>query len=252
MRLSNVCLFLITLLFAGSAQAVVKAYNSSLTNGAPSDSFVTTANLCPTVNPDTTDHGGYQTILDDALGTVTLSELVVTTDSLNDISADGGRLIPLFGPGAFFFAEGKNTLAIGFPHVSNSTGIGAHGPSSTAPAGSAEWGIVSGFTVTGFSFCLSSPVSICNANVSPHGATAGAVLNSSTYDLGTWSFDSVGNMEAQAPYIRVTATGGLTNVRHTLRGAFQGTSLPALPLMGFGALALGLSVVGFRTIRARK
>jgi hypothetical protein len=111
---------------------------------------------------------------------------------------------------------------------------------------------VSGWQVTGFSFCLSSPTLICNQNVTPHGSTAPANLFSNTYDLGTWNFDSAGDMEGANPYIQVTANGGITNNRIELRGALHGASLPALPLAGFGALACALLVVAGRALRGAR
>ena len=59
-------------------------------------------------------------------------------------------------------------------------------------------------------------------------------------------------MEAANFYIHLTLSGGMSNVGTLLRGAFVGASLPALPLVGFGALALALVVIGGRALMARK
>jgi hypothetical protein len=250
MRLYSVSLSAVALLLAGSAQAAVKFYDSSVTNGTPSDTFTTSADLSPPVSPDIEVHQGYARIIDDGTGTVTLSELLVFQDQDTDLQPD--RLVSILGPGAFFFGVQAVTQSIAAPHVSNTSGVGAHGPSSTSPGASAEWGLISGWQVTGFTFCLSSPPLICNANVSPHGFTTTAPLYSNTYDLGTWDFDAAGDMEADSPYILVTANGGITNVRTILRGAFHGASLPALPLVGFGALACALLVLGGRAMRGAR
>jgi hypothetical protein len=240
---------LTALLLSTSAEAAIKVYDSSKENGTPGDNVLYSFNLCPPIQttPDLLE--GHSTIIDDGLGTVTLSEHTVVTDQVTDIS--GNQLVGTFGPGAFFFGVGFNTRSTSIPNVSQTSGIGAHGPSSTAPGASVEWGVLSGFTVTGFSFCISSPVAICNENVTPHGATAPAVLDSPTYDLGTWSFDTAGDMEG-SPFIYVIANGGLTNGQSILRGAFQGASLPALPLLGFGALAGSLLLIGARALRASR
>jgi hypothetical protein len=66
------------------------------------------------------------------------------------------------------------------------------------------------------------------------------VLPSASYDLGTWNFDAEGDYEAAQAYIFRTSNGGLANLQQLLRGAFVGASLPALPLLGFAALAAGL------------
>jgi len=50
-------------------------------------------------------------------------------------------------------------------------------------------------------------------------------------------------MEA-TPYIIRTNNGGTANLQHLVRGAFQGSAIPALPLVGLGALGLGLVLVG--------
>ena len=138
------------------------------------------------------------------------------------------------------------------PQLSNTSGIGAHGPSSTAPGASTEWGILSGWSATGYRFCVSSPVGICNNAGFTHGVTVPSIVNSDTYDLGTWSFDAVGDYENAAPYVFSTANGGIQNIRYALRGSFVGASLPALPLVGFGALAASLAVVGVRATLGRR
>ena len=77
------------------------------------------------------------------------------------------------------------------------------------------------------------------------------MLASDTYDLGTWNFDAVG-YEAAQRHITRTSNGGLTNNGGNYRGAFVGASLPALPLVGFGALALSLAVIGGRSLLGKK
>ena len=233
-----------SMILAASAQAEIKFYDSSVNNGTPS------ADLNP---DDPEDPGqiteGYARVTDDGTGTVTLDELVMVQDQTGFVGGD--VLVPLLGPGSFFFSVGRRTESIAAAHVSNTGGLGAHGPSSTAPGASAEWGLVTGFVATGNSFCISSPPLICNQNVSAHGATSETPVYSATYDLGTWNFDSVGDLGPDT-YIFVTANGGLTNRTRTINGAFHGTGLPALPLVGFGALAVALLVVGARTMRGSR
>jgi hypothetical protein len=246
MRLLFVSMAAVGLLLSGSARASIKVYDASRENGTPGDNVLYSFNLCPPIQTTLDILEGHSTIVDDGLGTVTLIEHAVVTDQVTDIS--GNQLVGTFGPGAFFFGVGFNTRSTTIPNVSQTSGIGTHGPSSTAPGASVEWGVLSGFTVTGFSYCISSPVAICNENVTPHGMTAISVLNSPTYDLGTWWFDATGDMEA-SPFIYVIANGGLTNGQSLLRGAFQGASLPAVPLVGFGALACSLVVIGAGALR---
>jgi hypothetical protein len=240
------------LVLAGSAQAATKLYNSLPANGEAGDGKRISINICPpiTVTPDSL--GGYKRISDDGLGTVTLEEFVqcCAGTGITDLTPD--ILTPVFGPGAFIFIDNSSTRSMINPQTSNTSGVGAHGPSGTAPGESAEWGIVTGFVVTGALFCVSSPTGICNENGFSHGATIPPTLASDTYDLGTWNFDSVGDLEAESYIIVRTSNGGLSNNHELHQGAFQGASLPALPLVGFGALALSLAAIGGRALLARK
>lgn len=246
--LLHVTAAVLALSLAGASQAAVKLYDSSVDNGTPGDSRTIVIDICPpvTTNPPVQ---GYKRISDDGLGTVTLDELVTVADG--DIAFVEGELIPLFGPGAFVFFTEMNTSSITAPHVSNTSGIGAHGPSGTAPGESAEWGIVSGWTSTGVQFCISSPLELCAEGGVLHGATIPASLASNTYNLGTWNFDAVGDMSADW-YLVETNNGGLANTQSLLRGSFVGLSLPALPLIGFGALALALATIGGRALVGRR
>jgi hypothetical protein len=252
MKISTLVTISIITLSTSSAHAAVKAYDSSADNGTPGDFVTSTVNLCPPVQTSPGILFGNAILEDDGLGTVTVSSLNIEIESGLDIGP--AQLVPVFGPGAFFFVELASTQSGASGHVSNTSGVGAHGPSGTAPGESAEWGVTSGWVMTGFSFCASSPVLICNNDPRfSHGATV-PVLNppSDTYDLGTWNFDSTGDYEIDTPFINGTGNGGLTNGRFALRGAFQGSSLPALPLVGFGALAVSVALIGARTLAGRK
>jgi hypothetical protein len=240
---SLLCLaFFVSLAAPGSA--AVKFYNSDRDNGEPGDA------VRDSVDPVSTDPSpdilqGFHRITDDGLGTVTLNETLVTNDDTTDVGPE--QLTGIFGPGSFVFILQGNTTTLSAAAISNTSNIGSHGPSGTAPGESAEWGVLSGWTITGADFCVSSPVTICNQANFTHGATVPSILPSTTYDLGTWSFDAVGDLEAAA-YVHRTTNGGLTNVRYTIQGRFQGASLPALPLVGFGALLVGLLTVGTRAL----
>ena len=180
------------------------------------------------------------------MGTVTLTQTQIG-EALTDLGPP--ELQQLFGPGAFLFVDNRSTTTNvppgGTPHVSL-TG------SSSDPGGTAVWGIVSGWALTGSTFCISSPVSICNQSVAAHGQTTARQIASGTYNLGTWAFDAIGNYEATEVSIDLTANGGLTNTQILLRGAFTGNHLPALPLFGVGALALSLAVIGGRSLMGKK
>ena len=182
---------------------------------------------------------------------MTLSTYSSQGETIADLAPEDG-LQTIFGPGAFVFIINVSTTSIAAPQTSNTSGVGAHGPSSTAPGGSVEWGVVSGFEITGFVFCITSPTAICSNAGFSHGVTIGRTLPSSTYDLGTWNFDGLGNMESAQGLITRTSNGGLTNNGYRARGAFVGSALPALPLLGFGALAASLAIIGGRRLIGRK
>ena len=251
MRMRLVMAIAMIFSFAGSANAEVKVYDSSRNNGKTADFLNWATNLCP---PQQTSAGilqGFAKMGDDGLGTVTLLEHEVHITTLIDLGPD--QLTTTFGPGAFIFIDAKTTGAPNPNQVSTTTGIGAHGPSSTAPGDSVEWGLTSGWAVTGAQYCISSPVTVCNGAAFQHGQTVQPQKPSATYNLGTWGFDgTTGDYQITQPYIERTSNGGLQNSQYDMRGAFVGSALPALPLIGFGALALSLAVIGGRSLIGKK
>jgi hypothetical protein len=250
MRLRSMLIVAAVLCLAGSAHAATKFYDQSATNGLQADFLNTATNLCPPVQTSPGILQGVSTITDNGTGTVTLEQNAVAITTFIDLGPEA--LTITFGPGAFIFIDAILTETIASPHESNASGVGAHGPSGTAPGESAEWGIVSGFMTTGRIFCLSSPITVCNGAEFAHGTTIPPLLPSATYDLGTWNFDAEGDYSTESPHIQRTSNGGLQNSRYDLKGAFVGASLPALPLVGFGALALGLAVIGGRALLGKK
>jgi len=235
MPVKTLIAFLFLLIAPGLALADVKVYDQSIEGG---DFILVTNTLCPTTQVTPGIFEGSFEIDDAGTGTVTLDDYDVTSDRIVEVD------LTLFsGPGAFVFVETSSTQV---------TSPGQTGTGSTAKStGAVTWGVLSGFKSTGGQFCLSSPTTVCANNEFLHGATTPSVTNSPTYDLGTWSFDAAGDMEA-TPYIFSTGNGGLSNTQREWRGVFVGASLPALPLVGFGALALTLVVVGVRTAMRKR
>ena len=251
MRMRLVIAIAMIFSFAGSANAAVKVYDSSANNGITSDFLNWATNLCP---PQQTSPGilqGFAKMTDDGAGTVTLSDHEVHITTLIDLGPD--QLTTTFGPGAFIFIDAKTTASPNPNQVSTTTGVGAHGPSSTTPGQSVEWGLTNGWSATGGQFCVSSPVTVCNGAAFQHGQTIQPQKPSATYNLGTWAFDATtGDYAITAPYIERTSNGGLQNSQYDMKGAFVGSALPALPLIGFGALALSLAVIGGRSLIGKK
>jgi len=246
MRLLASFVLLVLIHWSGTSFAATKTYSSSIDNGAPGDSILATTTLCPPVQTTLGTIEGFSIIEDDGAGSVSLH---FQSQRSNQVNFGPEQFEPLFGPGSFIFVDRResrtNVPPGGMVHV----GLSGSG---TDPGELAVWGIISGWSMSGNQFCASSPVSICNNAGFTHGITVGSVLESGTYNLGTWAFDAVGDYEATEVYIYRTSSGGTSNNQRLLRGAFNGSSLPALPLVGFGALALSLAVIGGRSLLGKK
>jgi len=227
-----------SLLLAGPAAAETKVYNSTAPGGVAGDRLQNSPD--PEIPPFTPNVLKGRAVLDDAgAGTVTMSTLEVVQIELADFDTTG-----FFGPGSFIFIDNATTA---------SPAPGQTGSGSTAKStGSVTWGIIGGWTGTGVSFCISSPPSTCTNSGFTHGMTeptSGPA--SSTFDMGTWSFDAEGDYEA-SPYIQNTQLGGASNTLWELRGTFVGAGIPALPLVGLGAVAAALLAHGIAAVRRRK
>ena len=228
---------LLILIWTPAAWADVKVYDAYRTGGTPGDRILVASTLCPTVRPTPGLLQGSSRLTDDATGTVTMTELLIDVPQLIDIDTT-----LVFGPGAFIFID----ALVSYEPAPGQTGLGG-----TDPAGSVSWGVISTWSVTGRNFCVSSPVATCNGNGFIHGITTPPPLPSPTYDLGTWSFDTEGDYTA-TPYVQLTTNGGVANQQFLLRGRFVGASLPALPLVGAGALGLALAAAGLRNLRQQR
>lgn len=243
MRIRNLILIAALVALATPALATVKVYDASVENGTGGSSISYSTTLCPPVTASPGKIQGAHTLEDAGGGTVSMNDFflidLVYTNYVPP-TLDG-----VFGPGSFVFITASPTI--------QNQSLPQTGTGSTAPSGSVAWGVVSGFTNTGVAFCISSPQTICTGGAMvAHGVTAPlGAINSTTYDLGTWSFDAVGDLSA-TQYINRTSNGGTSNGQRLITGSYVGSSIPALPLIGAGALALGLVVAGTRTVMRKK
>ena len=238
MRGARLALGIAALVFAASAQADLKVYDSSKTNGLPGD-LISLQSVSPFVQVLARRLEGHAFIEDGGSGSPTLSTLTIEQHAVTDLNADSfPRVIEIFGPGAFIFVETHSTMGHDAPHV---------GTGDSAPGGQITWGVISGWVGTSTYICLSSPAIICIGSSFGGASPPSPVVPSASYDLGTWSFDAEGDYEATS-FIQRTTNGGMANTLFDLRGAFVGASLPALPLVGLGALAACLAVVGSRRV----
>ena len=228
---------------AAPALATVKVYDQDIENGNSGDQLQYSTTLCPPIQSTPNAVVGSNTLTDTGGGTVTMTEH--STVPVTQVNFGVGALTGIFGPGSFVFVNSRSTWSI--------AGTPPTGSGSTAPGGSVAWGVISGWESTGQTFCIASPQTICTGGTMvPHGVTTPAPApNSPTYDLGTWSFDTEGDLTATS-FITGTNNGGTSNRQRIIRGAYVGTSVPALPLVGAGVLALGLAIAGTRTVLRKK
>ena len=243
MRFSHAILALAAAAIAAPASAVVKTYDSTPPHGVAGDELQYSTTLCPPIQSSAGLMQGDYQLNDNGGGTVTITDFNMRRIVNTNFGPDAITVV--FGPGAYVFVTSDATRR---------PTLGTTHPGSTAPGGSIDWGILSGWSNSGQAFCISSPLTICTAGSQvPHGMTTPSPdVNSPTYDLGTWAFDAEGDFQAASPYINQTNNGGTSNRQFLLRGAFVGGGVPALPLLGAGALAIGLLVAGSRTVLRKK
>ena len=135
-----------------------------------------------------------------------------------------------------------NTKSISGPG-NNQTGTGSTATSIT-------WGDATGWTITGGSFCQANPSYICSLAKATHETTTDTTLISSHYDIGTWTFHGTGF--TATPYISFTSTSDVGNNQVFLRGLERADgTVPALPLLGLGAVGVSLIAMGFSSRRRR-
>ncbi|MCA9511333.1 MAG: hypothetical protein KC560_11565 [Myxococcales bacterium] len=221
------------------AAAVVKVYDATPPHGTPGTHFGFSTTLCPPISSSPGQVQGQHVVSDTGSGTVTATTMDVVLHQLIDFDTTS-----VFGPGSFVFG-----LSVGTWNPS----VPATGTGSTSPGGTVQWGVLSGWTNSGTGFCISSPQTICTAGAQvPHGVTTNLPdANSPTYDLGTWTFDGQGDMVGTS-YIYGTFNGGTANNQMLITGAYVGGGVPALPLAGAAALAVGLLVAGARQRRSSR
>jgi hypothetical protein len=243
MRIRNLILIAALVALASPALATVKVYDASTDNGTPGTQLAYSTTLCPPISVRPGRLTGNHTLEDTSGGTVSINNFSLTEFVMTNYVPP--TLDAVFGPGSFVFITASPTI--------NNNSLPQTGAGSTAPSSSVAWGIISGFTNTGIAFCIASPQTICTGGAMvAHGVTTPlGAINSTTYDLGTWSFDAVGDLSA-SQYISRTSNGGTANGQRLITGAYVGSSIPALPLIGAGALALGLVVAGTRTVMRKK
>lgn len=137
------------------------------------------------------------------------------------------------------------------------SGRDLQGPSNNqvgtgATASSINWGNTDGWTITGAEFCHSVPAVICSFADREDLVTGDPPFISTNYDTGTWVFHGTGFVMPDG-YITFTNTaGGEGNAYTRLKGRVDtdGT-VPALPLLGIGAVGVSVIAMGIASMRRR-
>ncbi len=123
---------------------------------------------------------------------------------------------------------------------------GAGGIASTI-----DWGTLSDWTLTGGTYCRAVPTYLCGYASALNLGTVDSEVYSDEYDLGTWTFHGTG-FTGNGYIYRTAVEGGLGNLLWFLRGAkVKDGTVPALPLLGVGAVAVGVFALGVVSIRRR-
>ena len=230
-----------------TAEAAVKEYDFAPVD--PGQVVLRTPAFTPTTRFNPQEFGHF--FLDDnGLGSVTANELTF---------GDDGALTVNFSfmsspPGSYFYTRQRTT---------RTALMGGVGSGSTAPGGQVDWGLITGWSETGGTFCRSTPNFACTfIGLAEDGSLPAIdgdrILASTSYDLGTWTFDALGSFEA-TPYITDVFEAefgtplfpGLSNHSVVLRGRPIGVSLPALPVLGAGALGAAVLIAAARRLRGR-
>jgi hypothetical protein len=125
------------------------------------------------------------------------------------------------------------------------------GTGSAANGSTLRWGSVTGWSITGQSWCNSNPAVICTLAMLLDEATIDPRFNSGFYDLGTWSFHGTGF--TSIPWVHSYFTNSFGNNQRWLRGGIAETfSVPALPLLGLAVLGTSIAVAGFTLAMRRR
>ena len=150
------------------------------------------------------------------------------------------------------------SLTNGFIFINSFSGEGPSGGqtgtgSGTADGQSINWGNLSGWTISGGTFCHSVPSYICDYAVAEDLGTVSGAFLSNNYDIGTWTFHGTGFLQPGGYINRTNTTVNDGNSMFFIYGANDNDgTVPALPLLGIGAVGVSVFAMGVASIRRRK
>jgi hypothetical protein len=122
--------------------------------------------------------------------------------------------------------------------------------STATNVGTVVWPILTGWTITGATFCHADPAFICSLAVGENLGSVDPDLRSTFYDIGPWTFHGTGFTSNPFVFFTSTTQG---NSQILLKGALDpNATVPALPLLGVGALGASLFAMGVAALRRRR
>ncbi len=134
----------------------------------------------------------------------------------------------------------------------NATG-GPTGPETGTGtlADTIDWGDISTWTVKGGTFCNSVPITICTTAQFEQDNTIETPVVSDRYLWHVWTFHGTG-FRADAYIARTTNNTSIGNSMTITRGEVETSGqVPALPLLGIGAVGVSVIAMGMASLRKR-
>ena len=184
---------------------------------------------------------GNQAIIDDAGdGTPTLVSLEVVNAWTDSLGATTTTTVP------------GSTVAL---DSVTTAGPSAGQTGSGDTASSISWGVLTGWTQTGYLTCISNcpggpcPASACIPFIGFEGTGPPAPLSATAFDSDPWTFAGDGSSFAAPSVEMVNLSGGGVTVNLQWGSSTRTFPVPALPLVGLGVLGSGLVYLAARAIR---
>ena len=122
-----------------------------------------------------------------------------------------------------------------------------------ASSSTIQWNTLTGWTSTGGNWCNANPTYICTLANRVQEETTDPVLYSNFLDVGPWVFHGTGWTDSDGYIARTATTGNNGNLYRYWRGSErQDGTVPALPLLGVGAVGLSVFALALSSFRGRR
>ena len=114
-----------------------------------------------------------------------------------------------------------------------------------------EWGDISTWTAKGGTYCNSEPTTICDTAFFAQDDTVPTPITSNRYLWHVWAFHGTG-FRAEPFIARTTDNQSIGNSMTIGRGNVgPDATVPALPLLGIGAVGVSVIAMGMASLRKR-